>query len=430
MSSAVGRTGHGLPGAEGHDAPDRLAAQHAWLALLRDEFGPGQLLSDRQWAWLADEATRHHLRGVTYRRVADSPFAAVVPGEVWERLRSFYLETAGRNAVLVRQTSGIVQELAAREIPVLLLKGMHLAQFVYAEPGLRSMADVDIMVRREHLAGAERVFLERGYGPLPRPAIAEWCGWNHHLAKLTKTGAPEVELHWSIQRPTGPFRIDLEGLWQRSRAATLDGAPVRLLSPEDLLLHLTIHLSHQHYFRRAALKGVVDIATVVATQGSRIDWRLLARRAIDWGASGVLYTTLRLTEELLAVPVPPSLLQQLPHAAQDEEVVEVARRFILELHTVLPTAYRELARTGSLRTRTRLLAGAVFLPRERMEQLYGLRPGTPLVFPCYGLRLASLLRKRSGLLLQSLFRGPVIQQTVDREQDRQLLERWSSLSPG
>ena len=268
MSSAVGRSGHGLSGAEGHDAPDRRAAQHAWLALLRDEFGPGQLLSDQQWSWLADEATRHHLRGVTYRRVADSPFAAVVPGAVWERLRSFYLETAGRNAVLVRQTSGIVRELAAREIPVLLLKGMHLAQFVYADPGLRSMADVDIMVRREHLAEAERVFLERGYGPLPRPAVTEWCGWNHHLAKLSKAGAPEVELHWNIQRPSGPFRIDLEGLWQRSRAATLDGAPVQLLAPEDLLLHLTIHLSQQHHFRRAARKGVVDIATVIAAQGN------------------------------------------------------------------------------------------------------------------------------------------------------------------
>ena len=427
MSSAVGRSGHGLSGAEGHV---RLAAQHAWLALLRDEFGPGQLLSDQQGSWLADEATRHHLRGVTYRRVADSPFAAVVPGAVWERLRSFYLETAGRNAVLVRQTSGIVRELAAREIPVLLLKGMHLAQFVYADPGLRSMADVDIMVRREHLAEAERVFLAHGYGPLPRPAVTEWCGWNHHLAKLSKAGAPEVELHWNIQRPSGPFRIDLEGLWQRSRAATLDGAPVQLLAPEDLLLHLTIHLSQQHHFRRAALKGVVDIATVIAAQGNRIDWELLARRATDWGAAGVLYTTLRLAEEILAVPVPPSLLHQLPHSARDEEVVEVARRFILELHTVLPMAYRQLARPGSLRTRARLLAGAVFLPRERMEQLYGLRPGTLLVFPCYGLRLASLLRKRSGLLLQSLFRGRVIQQTVDREQDRQLLERWSSLSPG
>lgn len=426
MTSPAGRSEHAPIGTAAHDAPQQLAAQRAWLALLRDEYRPSPALTTRQWAWLADEATRHHLRGVTYRRMADSPFAAQVPAEVWERLRSFYLETASRNAVLFRQTSQIVKELAGKDIPVMLLKGMHLARFVYADPGLRSMADVDIMVHAEHLAEVERVLLERGFGPLPRPDLTEWCRWNHHLDKLRKDGAPEVEVHWNIQRPTSPFRIDPEGLWQRSRAAVLDGAPVRLLSPEDLLLHLTIHLSHQHHFRRAALKGLMDIATVIAAEGTVIDWPLLAERASVWGASGALYTTLRLAAEMLAAPVPTALLETLPHEGRDEEVVEVARRYILTLHAVLPTAYRELARRESLRDRAKLLAGAVFLPRARMEEIYGLRAGTLLVYPCYGLRVGSLLWKRSGLLRQSLFRGAAIQQTFDRERDQQLLEQWSS----
>jgi hypothetical protein len=417
-------------GSEAFGTPEQLAAQCAWLALLRDESGPGLTLSPRQWTWLADEATRHHLRGVTYRRIADSPFAALVPGEVWERLRAFYLETASRNAVLFRQTSLLARELAARGIPVMLLKGVHLARFVYADPGLRSMADVDIMVHRRYLAEAERVFVERGFGPLPRPELDAWCRTNHHLDKLSKDGAPEVEVHWHIQRPAGPFRIDLDGLWQRSRAATLDGVPVRLLSPEDLLLHLAIHLSQQHHFRRAALKGVMDIATVIAAEGSAIDWTQLADRAVAWGASGILYTTLRLAAELLAAAVPASLYQALPHQLRDEEVVEVARRYILTLHPVVPTAYRELARQRPLRERAKLLAGAVFLPRERMEGIYGLRAGTPLVYPYYGLRVVQLLRNRSGLLLHSLLRNGVIQHTIDREQDQLALERWSSSPPG
>jgi len=417
-------------GAEAHDAPEQLTAQRAWLALLRDEPGPSLALSHRQWIWLAEEAARHHLRGVTYRRMADSPFAARVPGEVWERLRSFYLETASRNAVLFRQTSQFVKALAASDIPVMLLKGVHLAKFVYADPGLRSMADVDIMVHPEHLAEVERVFLARGFGPLPRPDLAEWCASNHHLAKLNKEGAPEVEVHWNIQRPASPFRIDPEGLWQRSRTATLDGAPVRLLSPEDLLLHLTIHLSHQHHFRRAALKGLVDIATVISAEGDGIDWQVLAERAIAWGASGILYTTLRLAAEMLGAPVPRSVFEALPHERRDDEVVEVARRYILTLHAVLPTAYRDLARPGSLKERAKLLLGAVFLPRERMESIYRLRAGTPLVYPCYGLRVATLLWRRSGLLLHSLFRDRVIKRTIDREQDQRVLEQWSSTPVG
>ncbi len=429
--STAAAAGAAPPGPEQYDdVPDRFATQRAWLALLEGDSVPSQALTGRQWSWIADEATRHHLRGVTYRRMADSPSAERVPPEVRERLRSFYLETAGRNAVLFRQTSQIIKDLAARGIPVLLLKGIHLARFVYAEPGLRSMADVDIMVRREHLAEAEGVFIERGFGPSPRPDLAEWCTWSHHLAKLVKEGAPVVELHWSIQRPASPFRVDLEGLWQRSRATTLDGAPVRLLSPEDLVLHLAIHLAHQHHFRRAALKGLMDLTTVIGAEGSGIDWQALAERSIAWGASGHLYTSLRLAADILAAPVPASLFPMLPRQRADEEIVAVAHRYILMLDAVLPTSYLKLARGGSLRERTKLLLGAVFLPRDRMEALYGLRPGTPLLFPYYGRRLVSLLWRRGGLLLHTLFRSRVIQRTIDREQDQLLLERWSSTPPG
>ncbi|MEO8138758.1 MAG: nucleotidyltransferase family protein [Gemmatimonadota bacterium] len=418
------------PGVEPHDLRGRHEAQRAWLALLGGDPGAGEGLTDKQWSWLADEATRHHLRGVTYRRMADSPFAELVPGEVRERLRSYYLETATRNALLFRQTSQIVKELATKGIPVLLLKGIHLARFVYAEPGLRSMADIDIMVRREHLAEAERVFIDRGFGPSPRPDLAEWCTWSHHLAKLVKDGAPVMELHWSIQRPASPFQVDLEGLWQRSRAATLDGAPVRLLSSEDLLLHLALHLSHQHRFRRAALKGLMDIATVLAAEGSVIDRQMLAERAIAWGISGHLYTSLRLAADIFAAPVPAALFPTLPRQRADEEIVEVARRYILTPDAVVPTAYLKLARDGSLRERTKLLLGAVFLPRDRMEALYGLRAGTRLVYPYYGWRLVSLIVRRSGLVMQALFRSRGIQRTIDRERDQLLLEQWSSTLPG
>ncbi len=411
-------------------SPCDAEAQRAWLDLLRDESGLSLKLSDYQWNCLADEATRHHLRGVTYRRMADSPFAARVPAAAWDRLRSSYLETAGRNAVLFRQTSQIVTELAARGIQVILLKGMHLARYVYADPGLRSMADVDIMVRTEHLAETERVFLEHGFGPLPRPGIKEWCRTNHHLAKLRKDGAPEVEVHWNIQRPTGPFQIDVEGLWQRSVPAILDGAPVRLLSPEDLLLHLTIHLSHQHHFRRAALKGLVDISTLISAEGSAIDWSLLAARARAWGAPGVLFTTLRLTTELLGTPVPAAVFAMLPHEARDEEIVGVARRYILTLYAVVPTAYQKIAHQASPGERLKLLVSALFLPREHMEEIYGLRAGSLLLYPCYLLRLGSLAWNRGDLLRQSLFHGPAIQQALNREQDLETLERWSSTSPG
>ncbi len=410
---------------EGHEVNDQLAAQRVWIALLRGEARPNvPPLTDRQWACLAQEATRHGLRALTYRLVADGPFADQVPSDVRDKLRSSYVSGASRNAVLFRQTAQMVKELSARGIPVMLLKGMHLSRFVYAEPGLRSMADVDLMVRREHLAEADQLFVELGFGPVPRPDVDEYCTRTNHLARLHKAGSPVVELHWSIEKPISPFRIDLDGMWARSQTVTLEGVQVHILSPEDLLLHLALHGTYHHRLDHAPLKGLVDVNAVVVKHASSIDWQKLTERANAWGASGFVYSTFRLTTEILGTPFPPSTLGSLPHQRADDDVVEVARRFILMPRLELPKVYVELAQSENFRQRSMLVLRNIFLPRQRMERVYELRTGTPLVYAYYGIRLADLLRKRSVELFRALFVTRGMQHTLDREEERLRILNW------
>jgi hypothetical protein len=413
------------------ETPDRLAAQGAWIALLRGMFDPRIAgLTARQWSYLAEEGVRHQLGGLTYRLLADGPWAEDVPDTVTARLRTHYVGTASRNALLFRQTSEVIEVLAARGIPVMLLKGLHLARFTYAEPGLRTMADVDIMVRREHLAETEQVFLERGFGPLPRPDLDEFCSWSNHLARLTKAGAPVVEVHWGIERPTSPFRIDPDGLWERSHSASLDGAPVQLLCAEDLLLHLVLHASYHHRFDRSALKGMADIHAIIERHENAIDWHSLVERAVAWGASGFTYTTLRLNSEILGTPVPEFLFRSLPRERADEDLVDVVRRYVLLPEFELPKVYVKLARSTDLKERVTLLVRSVFLPRKTMEENYGRRANTPIIYAYYALRLASLLIKRGSLPLRALFRTRAMRAPIDREEDRLRIERWVGDLPG
>ena len=413
------------PGWEGQDVQDQRVAQRAWIAHLRGEARPNlRPLTDRQWSCVAEEAVRHRLRGLTYRLLADGPLAEQMPADVRDKLRSPYVSIAIRNALLFRQTAQMARELSVRGIPVMLLKGMHLSRFVYAEPALRSMADVDIMVRREQLAEAEQVFLDRGFGPLPRPNLEEFCTWSNHLARLQKTGAPVVELHWGIERPSSPFRIDLDGLWARSCVVTLEGAPVHVLSPEDLLLHLSLHCAYHHRLDHSALRGLVDVKAVVVKHANDIDWKALTERANAWGASGFVYTTFRLTAEILGAPIPPSAFRSLPHERADADVVEVARRFILMPRLELPDVYVELAKSETFRERAMLMLRNIFLPRETMERVYELRAGTPMVYVYYWLRLADLLKKRSTELFRALIVTKGMRRTLDREEERLRILKW------
>ena len=408
---------------EAHLDAVQLLARRFWLTLLRGELtGANPDPTPAQWNSLVREALRHQLGALTYRLLTDGPFATRVPAEAERHLRAKYVEGAFQNAVLLRQTSRLIAQLDKAGIPVMLLKGVHLCRFVYSEPGLRSMSDVDLMVPRERLADAEQVCLQLGYGPVPRPSVEETCARSNHLAKLFKRGAPVLELHWTIELPTSPFRIDLAGLWARSRAAELEGVPVRLLAPEDLVLHLSLHGSYHHVFDWWALKGLVDLDAVLVRYGAELDWAALAERANAWGASGFVYSTLRLAETLLGTPVDPRVLTALRHEPGDEEVVELARRHVLSPELDLPEPYLQLARAPGLKERWRLVRHRVFLPRQTLEQTYG--HGHPSVYRSYFRRVLDLLSRRGRLLLQALMRTRNVQSALEREANRRQLAGW------
>jgi hypothetical protein len=418
--------------ASGDPKADGLIAQRAWIAIMRGDPAATKVppLSDAQWTILVEEARRHQLSGFTYRALSRRPNPYNAPQRVLDRLRPAYVKTALYNAALFRHTSLMAGHLGALGIPVMLLKGIHLAHFTYAEPAMRSMADIDIMVPRDRLAGAEQLFLEHGYGPPPPTSLEERCSWSNHLPKLSKPGAPVFEIHWGIERPTSPFRIDLDALWARSRTELLEGVPVHLLSLEDLLLHLVLHNSYHHRFDRSAFKGLADIHTVVVRHRAEIDWQTLADRAVEWGASGFAYATLRLTAQVLGTPVPKEVLQALPREKEDEDVIEIGRRYILMPGQELPPVYVKLARSRSLRERAVLLLRHVFLPRGTMEGIYGLPTDTRWMWPYYAHRVAHLLVRRGRLSLHALLRMEPMKAPIDREEQRLRIEAWVKDLPG
>jgi len=86
--------------------------------------------------------------------------------------------------------------------------------------------------------------------------------------------------------------------------------------------------------------------------------------------------------------------------------------------------YVELAQSENFRERSILVLRNIFLPRERMERVYELRTGTPLVYAYYGIRLADLLKKRSVELFRALFVTRGMQHTLDREEERLRILKW------
>jgi hypothetical protein len=391
-----------------------------WLSdLLRVDGGPQEStfedrpdLSPGDWETIVRLSKRHGLLPLLYHHLKAFGLASRVPGSVWQELRQAYRYNAARNATLGHALEEVLAGLESAGMPVIVLKGAHLAHVVYDSIALRSMGDVDLLVRRQDLLAVAERFSTLGYTPLQGTWQQAAALDVHSLPVFTRRNAPGFELHWHIvrlispdRRMTTPFHIDLDGLWARAQPATIAGAPALVLSPEDLLLHLCVHLAEHNF--RIGPRAYYDLAATIRHYGPDLDWALVERRARRWRAERCVYLALRLAVELLAAAVPEGLLQALRPDALDPHLVAWAReQTVTGPGPDLPQLHN-LARVGQaagLRDQVATFLRIVFPSPGALAAIYGLPPASRRVFLYYPVRLWDLVHKY-GHVTWRLLRG-------------------------
>jgi hypothetical protein len=177
----------------------------------------------------------------------------------------------------------------ATGIQALVLKGAALSHWVYSEPGLRPMSDLDILVPTSDLWQAQRLLADLGFdAPLPPSSILP----PRHLSAVMHTEglAVQVEIHHRLlsdyfddavayvrSRLSTTKRIPQKrrsnGLAIISHPFTLVDMTAHTLGYEDTLQHLCRHLaSHVNVWDFARLIWVADVVSLAERFASKIDW--------------------------------------------------------------------------------------------------------------------------------------------------------------
>ncbi len=279
------------------------------------------------------------------------------------------------------------------DIPVIVLKGAHLAEVVYGNTALRPMSDVDLLVTKADLPRVEEKLREMGYSPSQRFWLEAECATYSHLPPFTKPGAAGIEIHWTIGPATNPFKIDVDRLWKRARPAMIAGVEVLVLSPEDLLLYLCLHASFQHGFTMG-LRSLCDISETLRHHRDEMDWEQVRLYAHQWGASKCVYVTLYLTRELLEAAVSDDMLNALEPKDLDPGLLTWAKEQIFaDQGNILPMP-PNLARmwvANRLQDKVAAFLKSAFPSRQVMARLYSVSPFSKRIYLYYPIRLKDLL---------------------------------------
>jgi hypothetical protein len=190
------------------------------------------------------------------------------------------------------------------------------------------MLDLDILVPSAQITQASRALEPLGYRPspggdMPTEASTQLEPDAHHAPALVgREQLVAVELHHHMTMPGEGNRFEIDQIWDRARPSSR--GPHLLPSPEDLLLHVSLHFTRNRlggsYRRRhtgGALAQICDIARIV--EHEEVLWELLATTSRGFGLQMRVFLALFAAREL-GVPVPSEALAQLQPRGFDREV--------------------------------------------------------------------------------------------------------------
>ena len=244
---------------------------------------------------------------------------------VWaEQFREPYYAAGAESSLREAAIGAVSQAFLEKKLILVLLKGAALSMTVYPDPGLRLMSDIDIWMPGEQMPTAVQAMATLGYVTpenTERPLAMQQLFQGEIQFVQAQGLLGLVELHWSpfpgwwLMRTAA---VDDSAIWQRLELVDRGNWQFFQMSPEDMVIHVAVHISVNHQFDLYTIRSLVDIA--LTAQQRDVDWPLVAERAKTWRVATAVYTVLNLADQLIGIDglsqalstwQPPSLRQRL-----------------------------------------------------------------------------------------------------------------------
>jgi hypothetical protein len=306
------------------------------------------------WGRTARWAETEGVAPLICAKIEELPPHPPIPSDVITTLRSVRQVCARNNLRWAGELRAIVTAFAIEGIGVVLLKGLALADEVYGNLALRPSGDIDVLVPETDLGKAEAILMRRGYAPVETWHSTAWYrAHHHHLAPLKNNqSGMTVEIHRHIVPPRWTKRLPVADLHARARTASIAGTRVGVLCPEDMILHLAMHLvENVCAVGRARLLLLCDVAQTVKRFGKELSWPSVLKTAASYDVRWQVWLALSAARTLLGADIPPLVLRELrsglPASLTRAALLEViVRDALLDAgveHRFVPAWFRGLA---------------------------------------------------------------------------------------
>lgn len=208
---------------------------------IRNQPPQPQPLTAQEWGALYKLAVEHQVHPLIYSAVKE---LIRENSELQLLLRTWELSSVAQvigQKNRMAELPAVFSTLEAHGIPAIYLKGLTLSA-LYPFPDLRTMSDIDILVRPADQERAIAALRTMGYQ-------LDIAHSNDKHLHCTKTGSLTVEVHRSLLSDVSNT-VEIEAaVWSKPQSYVLGGQYIQVPDDEDTIVYLFLHLvQHIHSF--------------------------------------------------------------------------------------------------------------------------------------------------------------------------------------
>ncbi|HEY8377353.1 MAG TPA: lasso peptide biosynthesis B2 protein [Nannocystis sp.] len=255
------------------------------------------------------------------------------------RFRADYLGALARHEAIKRDIAPLFRAWNDAGITPLLMKGFHMAEFVYPVPGMRFHGDVDVVLEPRYIRRAAAIAAELGWTGLPDP-VDPPLPFRHEAYTLRRpAGHTQLDVQRCVVHRTLPLawrqRRLTRAVLARAREIEWQGARVRVPHPVDAAaVCLLVHRAWGSEHWGLKTHDFLDLRFLVEREG--VTRQALEARAAELGARRSLALMLERCDPWSGVFIPGPLPGRLAWRLDLRTLIEHAP------HQVEKTAYRLL----------------------------------------------------------------------------------------
>jgi hypothetical protein len=219
---------------------------------------------DIDWKYFISLCGHHRVSPLVYRTLSAAEAGA--PASTLAVLKADASENALSVFRYLGETRRLCDLLQQAGVSVQVLKGVPLSQYVFSDPSMRNVGDIDLLIAPGMEETADRTLLADGFhrndpaAPLTPRRRRSWRKHGKDYTYHVDRNGFEIDLHWRLFRnPHMPGNALAGSAAARSEQVQLGETSLAVLPLGSSFLYLCVHGALDGWFR---FKSLVDIATL------------------------------------------------------------------------------------------------------------------------------------------------------------------------